>query len=129
MPFIEDPSKAETTVSQIVSVIGSYRRRSPNISDRFSKFVPELEKQIAQFVSENEPVQFILPAFPFKAPAEGSKRKSLGSLPDKAEELALQQLEGLALSVAEVYSHGAQVVIISDASVYGGETSPFGWTR
>ncbi|KAL2830494.1 ankyrin repeat-containing domain protein [Aspergillus cavernicola] len=39
---------------------------------------------------------------------------TLGSLPDKAEELALQTLDGFADSIAEIYVGGATVVIVSD---------------
>ncbi|OQD71103.1 hypothetical protein PENPOL_c001G02133 [Penicillium polonicum] len=121
MPYAGNPlSDIETKVSQIVSLIAAYRHRSATVPDRFSKFVPTLEKQIGDIVSNKEAVRFILPAFPFKAPAEGrNKRKTLGRLPDKAEEIALQTLNGFADSIAEIYEGGATVVIVSDASVYG----------
>lgn len=125
MPYAGNPlSDIETKVSQIVSLIAAYRHRSATVPDRFSKFVPTLEKQIGDIVSNKEAVRFILPAFPFKAPAEGrNKRKTLGRLPDKAEEIALQTLNGFADSIAEIYEGGATVVIVSDASVYGGKHS------
>lgn len=121
MPFAgELPSAIETQVSKILALIAAYRHRSPNVPDRFAQFVPELEKQLADTVSKKEPVRFVLPAFPFKAPVEGNKRKTLGSLPDKAEEIALKTLDGFADSIAEIYEAGATVVLVSDASVYGG---------
>lgn len=123
MPFVGEPHSTDTQVSQILSVIATYRHRSANVPDRFSKFIPELQTQLTDAVSKKEPVRFILPAFPFKAPTEGNKSKTLGSLPDKAEEIALQTLDGFADSIAEIYEGGAKVVIVSDASVYGGETS------
>ncbi|KAJ5613831.1 Isocyanide synthase A [Penicillium herquei] len=120
MPHVGNPlSDIEIKVSQIVRIIAAYRHRSTTVSDRFSKFTPVLEKQIGDIVSKKETIRFILPAFPFKAPAEGSKRKTLGPLPDKAEEIALQTLNGFAESIAEIYDGGARVVIVSDASVYG----------
>jgi pyoverdine/dityrosine biosynthesis protein Dit1 len=121
MPYAgSPPSPTENKVSQILSIISAYRHRSATVPDRFSEFAPELEKQLAETVSRGEAVRFILPAFPFKAPAEGDKRKTLGSLPDKAEEIALQTLDGFANSIAEIYEGGATVVIVSDASVYAG---------
>ncbi|EPS26252.1 hypothetical protein PDE_01188 [Penicillium oxalicum 114-2] len=113
------PPPTEEKVSQILSIISAYRHRSSNVADRFSEFVPTLEKQLSDTVSKGETVRFILPAFPFKAPAEGNKRKTLGSLPDKAEEIALKTLDGFADSIAEIYEGGATVVLVSDASVYG----------
>ncbi|CAI7621987.1 unnamed protein product [Penicillium crustosum] len=101
MPYAGKPlSDIETKVSQIVFLIAAYRHRPRSLLQ--------------------EAVRFILPAFPFKAPAEGrNKRKTLGPLPDKAEEIALQTLNGFADSIAEIYEGGATVVIVSDASVYG----------
>ncbi|KAJ5302222.1 hypothetical protein PENANT_c008G06619 [Penicillium antarcticum] len=120
MPYAGNPlSDVETKISQIVSIIAAYRHCSTAVPDRFSKFVPTLERQIGDIISKKEAVRFILPAFPFKAPVEGSKRKTLGPLPDKAEEVALQTLNGLAESITEIYEGGAKVVIVSDASVYG----------
>ena len=121
MPFISDIPSSETLVSNILSIISAYRHRSVDLPDRFETFIPLLQKQITEIVSKKEPVRFVLPAFPFKAPAEDNKSKTLGSLPDKAEEIALQTLDGFASSIAEVYEGGANVVIVSDASVYGGE--------
>ncbi|CAG8129137.1 unnamed protein product [Penicillium nalgiovense] len=115
MPYAGNPlPDVETKISQIVSIIAAYRHYSTAVPDRFSKFVPTLERQIGDIISKKEAVRFILPAFPFKAPAEGSKRKTLGPLPDKAKEIALQTLNGLAESITEIYDGGAK----SDAFAY-----------
>ncbi|KAL9628926.1 MAG: hypothetical protein Q9164_007096, partial [Protoblastenia rupestris] len=103
----------------MLSIISAYRHRSINVPDRFEQFVPQLHKQLTDTVSKKEPVRFILPAFPFKAPTANNKSKILGSFPDKAEEIALQTLDGFADSIAEIYEGGANVMIVSDASVYG----------
>ena len=123
MPFISDLPSTQTSVSKILSIISAYRHRSIEPADRFAEFVPQLQKQLTEIVSKNEPVNFILPAFPFKAPAEDDKTRTLGLLPDKAEEIALQTLDGFADSIAEIYEGGANIEIVSDASVYGGEMS------
>ena len=123
MPFLSDLPSTETSVWKILSVISAYRHRSIEPPDRFTKFVPQLQKQLTEIVSKNEPVHFILPAFPFKAPAEDDKSRTLGLMPDKAEQIALQTLDGFANSIAEIYKGGANVEIVSDASVYGGEKS------
>lgn len=121
MPSAIDSSFVETQVSKILSIISAYRHRSVNIPDRFDELVQQLQRRLADTVSKKEPVCFTLPAFPFKAPAEDGRRKTLSPFPDKAEELALQTLNGFAQSIAEIYEGGARVVIVSDASVYGGE--------
>jgi pyoverdine/dityrosine biosynthesis protein Dit1 len=114
-------SAIETKVSQILSIIAAYRHRSSRIPDSFSKFAPVLKKQLIEIVSENKAVRFILPAFPSKGPPEGDRRKTLSSLPDKAEEISLQNLDGFAESIANLYEGGAVVVIVLDAPVSRGE--------
>lgn len=121
MPYLE-PSQ-ETLVSQVLSIISKYRRRSPHTLDRVSELASTLEKQIKAFILEGKPVQFIVPIFPFKDSVEGSKQATLGSLLDKADDIALQTLEGLAKSVAEVYSGGASITIVSNASIHGGKST------
>lgn len=121
MPFVSDVPEVETQVSKILSIISAYRHRSVQVPDRFAKFIPQLKKQLSDAIQQKEPVRFILPAFPFKAPVEGARSRTLGAHPDKAEEIALQTLDGFADSIAEIYDRGASVVIVSDASVYGGK--------
>ena len=79
-----------------------------------AKFLPIVES----YVTKEEPVRMVLPAFPFKSP--NRKDKTLGSLPDLGEELALMHLNGLCETISEIYSHGANVVITSDGLVYNG---------
>lgn len=70
MPFV---------LSQIISIISAYRYISVNVRDRFAEYVLQLQKQLIDIVSKKKPVRFILPAFPFKAPAEDNKSKTLDS--------------------------------------------------
>ena len=67
----------------------------------------------------------VLPAFPFISP--NRRDKTLGSLPDLGEGLALMHLNGLCESIAEVYEQGASVVIASDGLVYKGESASTFW--
>ena len=78
------------------------------------KFLVQVEK----FVSNNEAVCMVLPAFPFKSP--NKKTKVLGDLPDKGEEIALQHLDGLCKAIQDVYPGGAKVFIVSDGLMYNG---------
>lgn len=73
---------------------------------------------IGQFVSTGLRVLACLPAFPFKS--ANKLYKVLGSLPDKAEELALERLNNLCMRIQEVYKPGAEIVIISDGITYNG---------
>ncbi|KAH6674834.1 Pyoverdine/dityrosine biosynthesis protein-domain-containing protein [Halenospora varia] len=72
--------------------------------------------QVGKFVSTNDPIRLILPAFPFKSP--NKKSKVLGVLPDTGEEIALAHLNGLAAGIQDVYKPGAQIFIVSDGLMY-----------
>ncbi|KAJ5153223.1 uncharacterized protein N7482_009701 [Penicillium canariense] len=71
---------------------------------------------IGRFVAQGARVQACLPAFPFKS--ANKVYKVLGSLPDKAEELALDRLNTLCMRIQDIYSPGAEIVVISDGIVY-----------
>ncbi|QGA15106.1 hypothetical protein EYB26_002762 [Talaromyces marneffei] len=71
---------------------------------------------ISRYVSEGVRLQACLPAFPFKS--ANKVYKVLGSLPDKAEELALERLNSLCMRIQEVYAPGAEILIISDGITY-----------
>ena len=73
---------------------------------------------IDRFVLAGERVEACLPAFPFKS--ANKVYKVLGSLPDKAEELALQRLNHMCARIKGVYKPGARVTIISDGITYNG---------
>jgi pyoverdine/dityrosine biosynthesis protein Dit1 len=74
---------------------------------------------INTFVQVGERVEACLPAFPFKS--ANKVYKVLGSLPDKAEELALERLNSMCAKIKQVYRPGARVTIISDGITYNGE--------
>lgn len=73
---------------------------------------------IARFVAAGTRVEACLPAFPFKS--ANRVYKVLGTLPDKAEELALERLNDMCRRIQEVYPPGARVTIISDGITYNG---------
>jgi pyoverdine/dityrosine biosynthesis protein Dit1 len=73
--------------------------------------------KVSVMVQAQQPIRFVLPAFPMKSP---SPSKVLGPLPDRGEEIALLQLENFCRSIQDVYVHGAIVIIVSDGVVYQG---------
>lgn len=82
-----------------------------------SKFLSVIEK----FVAAKAKVEACLPAFPFKS--ANKVYKVLGSLPDKAEELALARLNAMCARIKEIYPPGARVTIISDGITYNGAST------
>ena len=75
---------------------------------------PHLPK-VLRAVRANEPVVFVLPAFPGKSP---NLAKVLGALPDMAEKLALQFLDELCEDIRELHAPGARMVLCSDGRVF-----------
>lgn len=71
--------------------------------------------KVRRFVAGDEPVHLLLPAFPAKSP---NRSKVLGSLPDMAEELALDFLERVCGEIKEFYPPGARVTVCSDGRVF-----------
>lgn len=71
--------------------------------------------RILSAVQMNEPVRFVLPAFPGKSP---NPEKVLGVLPDQAELLSLQFLGNLCQRIKSFYSPGIEIVICSDGRVF-----------
>ncbi len=83
-----------------------------------AKFLP----MVVDDVAAGRSVRMVLPAFPFKSPNRVDK--TLGSLPDLGEEIALAHLNGLCEMIRDVYDKGAYVYIASDGLVYNGMPYP-----
>ena len=73
------------------------------------------EASIAYFVGQNQPIHFILPAFPAKSP---NQNKVLGTLPDLGEEIALTTLENLCQEIKSIYPPGATITICTDGRIF-----------
>lgn len=71
--------------------------------------------KIDQSVRNNEPIHFVLPAFPSKS---ASRLKVIGYMPDMAEVLALQFLDQKCQSIQDYYPPGAIITICSDGRVF-----------
>jgi pyoverdine/dityrosine biosynthesis protein Dit1/AcrR family transcriptional regulator len=71
--------------------------------------------KVKYFLRAGQPVRFVLPAFPAKSP---SRRKTLGPLPDQAEELALLYLEKVCEELLALHPPGVRVTICSDGHVF-----------
>jgi pyoverdine/dityrosine biosynthesis protein Dit1/AcrR family transcriptional regulator len=119
-PLIEpSPDSAQAAVSRkILEQLFHHRRleTAGSCAERpceqcFALHLP----RVLRFVSANEPIHFLLPAFPAKSP---SPKKVLGRLPDMAEELALRFLDQVCDEIKELHSPGARITICSDGRVF-----------
>lgn len=71
--------------------------------------------RVTYFLRVQQPLHFLLPAFPAKSP---SRRKTLGRLPDQAEECALLYLEAACGELRALHAPGVRVTICSDGHVF-----------
>lgn len=112
-------AREASTSELILDVLLRYRRtenqHDHGEDERHSCFRDQLA-QIGQFVSEDLPLVFTLPAFPCKSP---NPEKVLGHLPDMGERASLRFLQHLCGEIGKIYSPGARVLICSDGHVFG----------
>ncbi|KUM56496.1 hypothetical protein ACN42_g10719 [Penicillium freii] len=114
---LQSTSHIKETSRLILDIFLEYALNKFDYSeDRLEGYEDGFLSVIGRFVSEGACVQACLPAFPFKS--ANKVYKVLGSLPDKAEELALERLNTLCRRVRGIYPPGASIVIISDGITY-----------
>ncbi|KAK1246264.1 hypothetical protein MKX08_000066 [Trichoderma sp. CBMAI-0020] len=105
------------TASKILQVINRYSlKRSADTTAKADEGALKYLAVIYSYVKAGSSIPMALPGFPFKSP--NSQEKVLGKLPDRAEELSLTHLNGLCLSIKDIYPPGANLTIISDGLVY-----------
>lgn len=118
---IEGPSETEVseTSNRILDVVLEYSlNKFGSTAELHNAGRPKFLAVISRFVRSQQKVVMCLPAFPFKS--ANKVEKVLGTLPDKAEELALGRLNSMCATIGQFYEPGAELTIISDGLVYNG---------
>ncbi|MGW6427382.1 L-tyrosine/L-tryptophan isonitrile synthase family protein [Nocardia sp. NPDC055053] len=109
----------ESVATEILAIVFA-RRRSVESGEECDTmpcaecFAPHLEK-VTRFIAAGLPIHFVIPAFPAKS---RNRRKTLGRLPDLAEALAIESLQGFCDQISAVYRPGGIVTICSDGHVF-----------
>ncbi len=104
------------TARCVVERLLRHRRVLPGVDPKPSEAAYLLHLgRVQAFIDSGERIQLALPAFPAKAP---NPRKVLGNLPDAAESVALETLDGLLGDIAEAHPPGAELWICSDGHVF-----------
>jgi L-tyrosine isonitrile synthase len=119
MPSKINAEEVNAVATKILHLVFQYRRavESDLICDELKCtkcLEPHLQK-VANAISRNQEISFVLPAFPGKSP---NPSKVLGPLPDMAERLALQFLNRVCAEIQELYAPGAHVILCSDGRVF-----------
>ena len=105
--------------AQVIQIIFEYAlNKFDDTVEKLAPGIPGFIAVVMQFVMAEKQIEMCLPAFPFKS--ANKVYKALGTLPDKAEELALDRLNSMCKRIREIYEPGAKLLIISDGLVYNG---------
>jgi pyoverdine/dityrosine biosynthesis protein Dit1 len=118
----KEPSDIDLTIELAKRILGEFMsfRRVQKLSDSCGDLYcircssPHLSKAVLA-IKRNEPVTFVLPAFPGKSP---NLEKVFGPLPDYAEQLSLHFLGELCLRIKNYYSPGIKIILCSDGRVF-----------
>lgn len=71
--------------------------------------------QVVAAIEAQQPITFVLPAFPGKSP---NPAKVLGTIPDMAEQRSLEFLEDLCQRIKTLHPPGAHIILCSDGRVF-----------
>ena len=105
----------EALIEQIVDIIAAYRISGP--TDRYKDGMrPKMLDTVRTFVTKGEPINMLVPAYPFKSP--NHEAKVLGPLPDIGERMSLEHFNSIGARIQRIYPKGAQVTIVSDGLCY-----------
>ncbi|CAI6090485.1 unnamed protein product [Clonostachys chloroleuca] len=108
---------ANTTSQFVLNIFFEYAlNKFDDSQERMAEGAAKFLSVIDKFILSGKTIEACLPAFPFKS--ANKVYKVLGSLPDKAEELALERLNTICKRVREIYPPGAKITIISDGITY-----------
>ncbi|MFC4160603.1 L-tyrosine/L-tryptophan isonitrile synthase family protein [Chitinimonas lacunae] len=112
------PTSHAELAQAIIKLILHKRRLLPSAAREAEDFALEAAPHLSKleyFIARGEPIHMVLPAFPAKSP---NRRKTLGVLPDKGEEIALAQIDRLCSDIKKLYAPGAKITICSDGRVF-----------
>src|SRR5688572_8851771 len=102
----------EAIALDILKLIFRYRRMLPGVEEcgqsPCHRCLEQHLPRVLYYVWRNEPVHFILPAFPCKS---ANRAKVLGERPDMAERTALEFLEKICRRIQQNYPPGARITI------------------
>ena len=105
----------EALTKSIADIISSYRISGPG--DRYEDTLePKMLATLRSFVAKQEPINMVVPAYPFKSPNRESK--VLGPNPDVGERMSLQHLNSIGARIQQIYPPGGHVTIVSDGLCY-----------
>jgi pyoverdine/dityrosine biosynthesis protein Dit1 len=129
-----EPADIAARATAVLRRLFRYRRLSPSAGGCAGApcehcLAPHLPR-VRHSLRTGQPIHLVLPAFPAKSP---SRRKTLGPLPDRAEELGLLHLQAVVDEMTSLHPPGVRLTVCSDGHVFSDlvgvtdeETSTYG---
>lgn len=89
----------------------------PTQIDQFNNGGREaLTLRMASFYERQKPLEFVMLGYPFKS--TNHRDKTIGTLPDMAEEVSMKNFKLFGDKIADVYPPGIRITVISDGYVF-----------
>ncbi|KAL8408524.1 hypothetical protein RB594_007092 [Gaeumannomyces avenae] len=114
-PLDNLPPQASATTEKIVDLFDSTLRYVVDEDKWMVSGRDYFRERVDDFVRRGARVEFCLPAFPCKS---SNLDKVSGVLPDRGEQLALENLHSFVEAIEGVYKPGAKLWIVSDGHVF-----------
>ncbi len=92
-------------------------RMTPGPEDQFeSTGKQKLLDRFSTFTDNGKPIKFVMLGYPMKSP--NTRDKTLGTIPDRAEQVSLDNFKVFNDAVKSVYAPGIEVSIVSDGYAF-----------
>jgi hypothetical protein len=110
-------SSIRDRIETALKVLTRYRIGYQNDWDKVPSF-HHVTSQIEAKLASSQPINMVLPAFPFKS--SNRSKKVLSPYPDEAERVSLLHLENLCRSMEDALGVETSLTIVSDGIMYNG---------
>lgn len=104
------------TALLIIQVFQGFRMNPLQIDEFETKGKQVMIDKLLPFINANKPIKFSIMGFPMKSPND--RDKTIGHLPDLAEQETLKNFDAFNIAIKQVYPPGIQVSIISDGFAF-----------
>ncbi len=106
----------ETIIVQILDIFQQFRMNPTPIDQYETVGKSLLADKIKTFVSAGTPIEFVMLGYPMKS--VNNRDKVLGILPDKAEEVSIENFDSFNKLVKQFYTPGVHINIVNDGLVF-----------
>lgn len=107
----------EMVLQKILSIFEGFRLQVPTQIDQYNIIGRDiLANKMRKFIVNNMPIEFVMPAFPFKS--INTRDKVLSERPDLAEAITLRTFAEFNIEVSKVYHPGIRLFLVTDGLVF-----------